>query len=266
MRIDVVSDIHGNFVELARLAEASDVLVVLGDLLDYVDYHDPSSGILGTIFGAEAVTQLIAMRTTGDFDAYHSFDRQLWSTLRDPEQTLDEVVAEQYEAAVNALSGCPEVFLTLGNVDVEHVWRSTAPERLRCLDGETVEIGGLRFGFVGGGAVKAPPTGSPWRSFDRDYETFRSTVASLGSEYDVLCSHVPPKVPELRFDTLAQRSEMCGPGLVEAIDVAQPRLALFGHVHHPRSQRLRRGLTECHNVGYFKRTRASFSLETEAVA
>ena len=263
MRVEVVSDIHGNVADLARVAGSSEVLVVLGDLLDYVDYYDPGRGVLGTIFGAEAVGKLVGLRKAGDFDAFHSYDRYLWSTLADPLQALDDVVAGLYGQVVSALADCPAVYLTLGNVDVEHVWRAVAPPRLRCLDGEVIEIDGIRLGFVGGGAVKTPPAGSPWQSFDRDYQTFADRLVSLGSDYDVLCTHVPPKIPDLRFDTVAQRMEMYGPGLVEAIDRVQPRLALSGHIHHPRKQRVDRGRTPCVNVGYFKRKPTPFSFETE---
>ena len=34
-----------------RARDDAELLVVLGDLLDYVDYHDPSAGILGRVFG-----------------------------------------------------------------------------------------------------------------------------------------------------------------------------------------------------------------------
>lgn len=35
MKVSVVSDIHGNIYDLARLADAVEHLVVLGDPLDY---------------------------------------------------------------------------------------------------------------------------------------------------------------------------------------------------------------------------------------
>lgn len=53
MRVHVVSDVHGNAEALARAGEGADALVVLGDLLDFVDYHEHDRGILGTLFGPE---------------------------------------------------------------------------------------------------------------------------------------------------------------------------------------------------------------------
>lgn len=262
MKVSVVSDIHGNVEGLARVSESAEQLVVLGDLLDYIDYSNPGGGVLGAIFGADRVSTMIRMRTAGDFDAYHSYDRQLWSELADPEATVDDVVAAQYGRMVAALG--PNTLLTLGNVDVVHVWAAVAPEHLRLRDGELVELDGVRLGFIGGGAVRALPPDSPWKSFDRDYETFQSVLGTL-SAVDVLCSHIPPKIADLRHDTVTGREEMYGPGLLEFIEARQPALALSGHIHHPRASRARLGSTHCVNVGFFKQTAVPFVFDTDDV-
>ena len=67
VRLSFVSDIHGNIAGLADVARRVDQLVVLGDLLDYVDYYDPAGGIIGRIFGEERVRPFIALRLAGDF-------------------------------------------------------------------------------------------------------------------------------------------------------------------------------------------------------
>ena len=84
MLISVVADVHGNFEDLARAGDGADLLLVLGDLLDYVDYHDPAGGILGAVFGADRVRPFVAMRTRGDFAALHDYNQQLWSPVADP--------------------------------------------------------------------------------------------------------------------------------------------------------------------------------------
>jgi Icc-related predicted phosphoesterase len=262
MKVSVVSDIHGNFEDLARIAEAAEQLVVLGDLLDYIDYSDPNSGVLGAIFGSEAVARMITLRTAGNFDEFHAYDRQLWSTIDDPVTVLDAVVQEMYEQAIACLPA--DTLLTLGNVDLARVWRAIAPPQLQPIDGQVVTIAGVRLGFVGGGAVRALQTGSPWNSFDRDYDTYRATLAQLG-EFDVLCTHLPPKIADMRFDTVAQREEMYGPGLLELIEQRQPALALSGHIHHPRAPEAEVGRTRCVNVGYFKRNPQAFVFETDDV-
>jgi Icc-related predicted phosphoesterase len=55
--------------------------------------------------------------------------------------------------------------------------------------------------------------------------------------------------------------EMCGPGLVEAIDAHRPAMSVHGHVHQPIARRLRRGRTECVNVGHFQRYPTPFEVD-----
>ena len=116
MRLSFVSDIHGNIAGLADVARRVDQLVVLGDLLDYVDYYDPSGGIIGRIFGADRVRPFIALRLAGDFPGLRAYNRELWDSTPDPLGTLTEVVADRYRAVVAAVG--PDALLTLGNVDV----------------------------------------------------------------------------------------------------------------------------------------------------
>ncbi|RIJ76350.1 metallophosphoesterase [Nakamurella silvestris] len=264
MRIHVVSDIHGNMEALARAGEGADLLIVLGDLLDYVDYHDPAGGILGTIFGADRVAPFVAFRTSGQFGRLHEYNQQLWSTVADPHQAIAEIVAARYEQAVAVLG--ENTLLTLGNVDVAGVWEQVAPPRLRCLDGETVQVDGLTVGFVAGGSTR-PGTSfirsdSPWKPYVRSAADYTAAVERVGP-VDILCSHIPPKLLGLRYDTVPARLEMYGPGLIETIDRHQPALALSGHVHQPLSQRVRRGRTECVNVGHFQRRESAYAFDTD---
>jgi len=77
----------------------------------------------------------------------------------------------------------------------------------------------------------------------------------------VLCSHIPPAVPELLYDTVARRSERGSEALLAAIEATQPRYALFGHVHQPLQSRVRIGRTECINVGHFRATGRPYVLQ-----
>ena len=77
---------------------------------------------------------------------------------------------------------------------------------------------------------------------------------------DVLCSHIPPSVPELSYDVVARRPEQSSTALLAAIHRYRPRWSLFGHVHQPLAARMRIGRTECVNVGHFKRTGAPYVL------
>lgn len=257
----MVADVHGNVDALARAADGADGLLILGDLLDYVDYHDPSGGILGEVFGADLVRPFVELRGRGDYAGLHAYNLQLWATVADPAAAISELVCTRYQQIAEVV---PEnTLVLLGNVDVEQAWQVAVPERLRALDGVTRRIGGRTFGFVGGGAARPGatlrPSGSPWRPYIRTAAEYQAAVAALGP-VDVLCSHLPPKLDLLRYDTVPARLEMYGPGLLEYIDEHQPELAMFGHVHQPLSSRTRRGRTECVNVGHFQRTGRPYPL------
>ncbi len=103
MRLSFVSDIHGNIGGLADVARRVEQLVVLGDLLDYVDYHDPSAGIIGRIFGADRVRPFIALRLAGDFPALRAYNHRLWEGVDDPLGTLTDVVATRYREVLDAV-------------------------------------------------------------------------------------------------------------------------------------------------------------------
>jgi hypothetical protein len=263
VRVSFVSDVHGNIGALREVARGAEQLVVLGDLIDYVDYHDAADGILGRIFGARRVQPFIDLRLAGDFERLRRLNRDLWDSIPDPVGTLTDVVAALYRDVVDAVG--PDTLLTLGNVDVADLWNEVAGGRLPYLDGEVVELAGRRLGFVAGGASRRPGSvfGGPssvWRPFVRSREDYGAAVAALGP-VDILCSHVPPAIPLLRYDVVPGRLEMCGPGLVEAIDEHRPALSVHGHVHQPIALRLRRGRTECVNVGHFQRLPTPFEIE-----
>jgi Icc-related predicted phosphoesterase len=78
---------------------------------------------------------------------------------------------------------------------------------------------------------------------------------------DVLCSHIPPDVPELLFDTVANRVERGSAALLDAIHRTSPRYLLFGHVHQPLAARLTIGRTRCVNVGHFRASGTPYVLE-----
>lgn len=267
VRISFVSDVHGNADGLAAAARDAEMLVVLGDLLDFVDYRDPTAGILGEVFGPEPVLEFTRLRSIGDFAGLHRLNTAMWDSLADPVGTLDDVVDRRYRQMLDALSlASTRPLVILGNVDVQDRWEHAAAGTLPDLDGTVVEVGGLRLGFVAGGAsrnVRAPIAGRDgraWRPYVRPADEFAAGVAGLG-HIDVLCTHLPPELTPLRYDTVPGRLEMFGPGMLEAIDTRPPRLSLFGHVHQPLAMRMRRGRTECVNVGHFARWSRPFDLQ-----
>jgi Icc-related predicted phosphoesterase len=245
MRVHVVSDVHGAHDALARAGEGADALVCLGDLILFLDYADHSRGIFPDLFGAEAATRLVELRTAGRFDEARAMSARLWAGM-DRESAIEAAVRKQYAELFAAMPA--PTYATYGNVDMPHLWPEFAREGTTVLDGQTVRIGDWTFGFVGGGLP------SPMRTpYEVDEDAYAAKVAALGP-VDVLCSHIPPAVPELTYDVVARRFERGSEALLEAVRATRPRYALFGHVHQPLSARMRIGTTECVNVGHFRST------------
>ncbi|MDQ3761043.1 MAG: metallophosphoesterase [Actinomycetota bacterium] len=260
MRVHVVSDVHGNADALARAGAGADALLVLGDLIDFVNYHDHSAGILGSVFGPAAVDRFAQLRSGGAPGEAYAFVRELWTQVPDPREVVREAVVEQYERLFAVLPS--PTYATPGNVDLPELWPRFARAGVHFLDGQTAEIGGLRWGFVGGGLLPdevAPRRDPVFRSYLRTPQQYGVAVAALG-RVDVLCSHIPPAVPELLYDIQARRPEIGSEQLLAVIRRDRPRAALFGHVHQPLARRVRVGRTECVNVGHFQRTGTPYVL------
>ncbi|BBA96813.1 hypothetical protein RVR_2286 [Actinacidiphila reveromycinica] len=252
MRVHVVSDVHGAADALARAGEGADALVCLGDLVLFLDYADHSRGIFPDLFGRDNADRMVALRTARRFEEARALDRELWADL-DRQALIEQAVRKQY-AELFAAFPTP-TYATYGNVDVPGLWPEYARPGTTVLDGGTAEIGGLVFGFVGGGL--RTPMRTP---YEVEEEAYAAKVAALG-RVDVLCSHIPPAIPELCYDTSARRFERGSQALLDAVRSVQPRYALFGHVHQPLVRRTRVGRTECVNVGHFNHTRTPWALQ-----
>src|ERR1700760_4061816 len=98
MRVHVVSDVHGSADALARAGDGADALVCLGDLLLFVDYADHGRGVLGEIFGAEAVSRFVALRTARRYGEAREFTRSLWAQVEDRDAAVTAAVRKQYTA------------------------------------------------------------------------------------------------------------------------------------------------------------------------
>lgn len=254
MRVHVVSDVHGRSDALRRAGDGADALICLGDLLLFLDYADHSRGIFADLFGAQAAHEFIELRTAQQFDAARQLSSRLWASLPgEPAATINAAVAAQYAELFEAMP--TPAYLTYGNVDIPRLWS----EHLRCghrvLDGERIEIGGLTFGFVGGGLRSVYRTPN-----EIDDDAFAAKVEAVGA-VDVLCAHIPPDVPELLFDTVAERMERGSRALLDAVHRTRPRYLLFGHVHQPLVSRLTIGTTQCVNVGHFRASGTPYVLQ-----
>ncbi|MBM4796141.1 metallophosphoesterase family protein [Streptomyces sioyaensis] len=257
MRVHVVSDVHGNSRDLAAAGEGADALVCLGDLVLFLDYADHSRGIFPDLFGAANAAALVELRTARRFEEARALGRRLWGELdaagASRESVIEGAVRRQY-AELFAAFPTP-TYATYGNVDIPRLWPEYARSGTTVLDGQRVEIGGRVFGFVGGGLTS--PMRTPYEISDEEYA---AKIEAVG-EVDVLCTHIPPDVPELCYDTVARRFERGSAALLHAIRTTRPRYSLFGHVHQPLARRVRIEGTECVNVGHFNATGTPYVLQ-----
>ena len=255
MRIHVVSDVHGRADALPAAARDADALVCLGDLLLVMDYADHRHGIFADLFGAEQARTFMALRLAKRFEEARALSARLAERLPggSVRAAIEAAAARQYAELFEVL---PEpAYLTYGNVDIPRMWAEHLKPGHQVFDGARAELDGWTFGFVGGGLVSRYRT-----PHEMDEDAYGAKLDEVGA-VDVLCTHIPPAVPELLYDTVARRMERGSHALLAAIRRTRPRFALFGHVHQPLAQRVRVGTTECINVGHFRATGRPFVLQ-----
>lgn len=260
VRTHIVSDVHGAAHALAQAAEGSDIFVCLGDLILYLDYDEPERGIYADLFGEDHTRAYIAARTANRFDDARAMSNAAWESIGLTDQgqrraVLESMVRNQYDELFSAMP--TPAFLTYGNVDLPHLWSSYVRDGHQVIDGGVVDVGGMRWGFVGGGLI------SPMRTpFEIEPEVYAEKVQALGP-VDVLFTHIPPSVPELRYDVVARRFEVGSEALRDYVLTYQPRFHFFGHVHQPLARRMRLGRTECINVGHFHGKEKPFVIDLD---
>ena len=249
----LISDVHGAFDAMSELRRFDEDVLVLGDLLNLIDYRT-GEGITADILGSEFARSAAGARGSGDFAGL----RRLWQehatdpdTLR--QEFLDAATA-QYEMAGKALAGMRS-WVTFGNVDRPGLMREHLPSGSTFVDGEVVEFEGISFGFVGGGT--ATPMGGQGEVSD---DEMREKLVSLG-RVDVLCSHLPPAVEPLYRDVVTGRLERGSRPILEYLEAYQPVVHFFGDVHQPQAAQWRIGRTQCRNVGYFRATRRAVRVD-----
>jgi Icc-related predicted phosphoesterase len=258
MRVHVVSDVHGTADALAQAGDGADMLICLGDMLLFLDYADHTQGIFAELYGAENAWEYIDLRTQRRFDDARQLTARIAANLTaergtDLRTLTDEAIRKQYAAMFGALA--EPAYLTYGNVDVPRMWSGYLKPGHQVIDGGRAEVGGLSFGFAGAGLI------SPYRTPNEiPQPEFAAKLDAIGA-VDVICTHIPPAVPELLYDTVARRMETGSTALLDMIRRVQPRYAFFGHVHNPLVRRVRVGRTECVNVGHFRATRTPYAID-----
>jgi Icc-related predicted phosphoesterase len=241
----LVADVHGAYEALARVARAGEPLVVLGDFLDLVDYRT-GAGLLADLVGRDMVLEVLRLREQGG----HGAGNERWRAfVAGREQEIaaryEALVRQAYEQVAAALEGA-EAYVTYGNADHPALLQSSLPSGVRFVDGEVVEIEGLRVGIVGGGLTRLGIPG------ETPAEDLGDKLAALG-EVEVLCTHVAPNVPQLSYDVIGGRGRHSQAVLAYLLS-RRPQWHYFGDVHQPQAISWRVGETLCRNVGFFRAT------------
>lgn len=252
MTVKIVSDLHSAVEALRREIRPEDTLLLLGDLINIIDYS-AMDGILVEIFGQEAVREVIDLRAERRFDDARAAMARRWQG-REAEIAMEfqSKLKTAYEEVSGALPN--QTYLITGNVDAPAMIEEILRPGVELVDGKVVEIEGLRVGFIGGGL----PT--PLKVAGEIPESeFDAKVDALG-DVDVLCTHVPPDIPELTYDVLAGRHERGSKRLLQYIVDVQPMRAFFGHIHQPLVSSAHVGRTHLLNAGYFRRTQRAIPL------
>ncbi|MGH8913719.1 MAG: metallophosphoesterase family protein [Acidimicrobiia bacterium] len=250
----VLSDVHFALEPLRRAVATGETLLILGDLVNLTDYRT-GEGAVADVLGMDFSKASALARGQGDFSRM----RALW--LERVGEDIDEIRLEigkaidrQYERIAEALDG-GHGYVIHGNVDRPDSLQRSLPPGYEYMHGESREIDGLRFGFVGGGA--ATPLHAEGEVSE---EALEALLAGIGP-VDILCTHVPPAVTPLRTDVITGRAERGSVPVLSYLESHSPRLHLFGDVHQPQASRWLVGRTICRNVGYFRATERALRLE-----
>jgi Icc-related predicted phosphoesterase len=256
VRVTAISDVHGAANLIPAAAASCDVLLVLGDLINVLDYRT-MDGILVDVFGREPVAEAARLRAEGRPEEARAVIR----SSVDPSSAADvgvrfvELARQEYERVFAAIP--PGSMVTFGNADVPDLLLGVKPEAVRFFDAETVQIGAWTFGFAGGGVRMPWSLGTPGEIAEDEFD---AKLDRLG-RVDVVCTHMPPRLPDYTYDVVGRKFEPGSAGLIAHVRRHEPRFALFGHVHNPLMGRGMIGSTEMINVGHFQAHGRGFAFD-----
>ena len=241
----IVSDVHGAHLALARLAPEGATVLVLGDLVNLVDYRT-NAGIVTDVVGKDLVDRVVDLRTRHRFDEASALWREENAARYDEiRQKVGRAMRLEYRLVSGSLEKYVS-YVTFGNVDDPEMLKESLPSSATFLDRGVVEIDGYSVGFAGGGV---PAIGS---AGEVTAEAMAEKLHTLGP-VDILCTHVPPAVGVLATDVVGGRAKGSQPVLDYLMEF-RPSFHYFGDVHQPTASTWRVGGTRCVNVGYFRAT------------
>jgi Icc-related predicted phosphoesterase len=249
LAIKLIADPHGRFDGLTGEITRDDILFVLGDVLDLIDWAD-ISGILPDVLGRDNLIRKMMSALKAGPQAGVELRDELISPDGGYFEELVGKVGESYASFARVLEeiGC-RAYIIFGNGDIPDLLENVLDEldeRVVLARGK-VEIDGTMYGFVPGALY------SPFMMpAEMDDISFTDRLNEMGP-VDILCTHIPPKLDEATFDVVAGRPVEGSAGLLDYIEVNRPRIHYHGHVHQPAQRELQVGETRVINVAYYKR-------------
>jgi len=153
-------------------------------------------------------------------------------------------IHERLEETIDALSGIttPTVLVPGNNERLDALQEAAASwDAAVVLHGNSTEIGGQTFYGLGGGI---PVTPWSW-SYDLEETEAEAKLADLTGDA-VLVVHSPPKN---HCDAAGDGLHLGSTAIAAAIERAQPKLAVCGHIHESWGERSNIGDTEVANLG-----------------
>lgn len=252
MAVKIISDVHGEYGAMREQLDPDDVAVLLGDYLNLIDFRT-LDGILAQVYSRPEVETALAMMASGNKDAARRRIRDAIGGAPAKSQRVRALIAESYTEFFASIP-CRCVML-YGNTDGPEVMRKIIGDNpaLELVEAGVVQLDGIRFGMVSGAPQGPWNVGLPG---EMETERYESLVASLGP-VDVLCTHYPPAVPDLTWDTMANRDEVGSLALLSYIREHAPSHHYFGHVHSPRASCMTLGPTTMVNAGFFRAHRTA---------
>lgn len=249
MAIKLVADLHGRYGDLGESIYPDDTLLVLGDVLDLIDWAD-ISGILPEVLGRENLIGKLMSAVKAGPQAAVALRDELLSPEGGYQEELLQRVSESYRYFSRALEGIGcRAYVIFGNGDIPELLESSlngAPNVV--LASGKFDIGGSIFGFVPGALY------SPFMMpAEMDDEAYGARLRVLGP-VDVLCTHIPPRLEAATMDVVAGRPVEGSDSLLRYIEENKPAILYHGHVHQPAQRELLVGETRVINVAYYKRT------------
>jgi len=250
-----ISDVHYQLDHLNSLPKNKGPIVILGDLINWIDYRD-GQGIAMDVFGKDNVKKLVNLRKEHRFDERKSLWNELYQS--DPDKIskkMQDAILKQYEDVFGVLKNY-EVWFIPGNVDDVNIMNTYTSNSIKNVDGLIMEYNNKKIGFAGGGV----PTPINARG-EIDEDTFSKTLSTL-KEAEIICTHAPPLVDELVTDVITNKIEQGWLSLKDFIEKHQPQFSLFGDVHQPQASNWVIKTTKCINVGYFRATNQYIELSS----